>query len=73
MFFEKTIVLKRHREFYHLSDVPKSEIFVYFTKNIAATWSVIKIIDISMRSAFYSLGYTAQSIHAASQKLLEVT
>ena len=45
----------------------------YFTKNIAATWSVIKIIDISIRSAFYSLGYTAQSIHPASQKLLEVT
>ena len=48
MCFEKTIVLKRLRESYHLSDVPKSEIFVHFTKNIAATWSIIKIIAVSI-------------------------
>ena len=32
----------------NFSDLPKSEIFVYFTKITAATWSINKIIPVSI-------------------------
>ena len=31
----------------NISDMPKSETFVYFTKITAATWSINKIITVS--------------------------